>query len=479
MKDVARVARQYLDLNHAVVGILTPEASGQPISAKGFGGKESANLRPGKNVTLPEWAKSALDRLSIPTSAVHPVVSILSNGIKLIVQPESISNTISVYGHIKNRPDLQEPQGQEGIDQVLDQLFSYGTTSLDRLAFQKALDDIAAEVSTGTSFSLQTLSNHFERGVQLLADNELHPALPEDAFKIVRSQVADTVAGTLQSPGYLTHRALKAAIYPKGDPTLRQATPGTVSALTLENVKDYFSQVFRPDQAVIVVIGQVTPEQARQVIERYFGQWTASGPKPNTLLPPVPPNTPGSVAVPDASRVQDEVNLAETLGLTRSNPDYYALVLGNHVLGGGFYATRLYQQLREETGFVYFVEVELQSNQTRALYAIAYACNPDNVAKVHGIVKRNLMKMQSQNVNPEELRQAKLMLLRRITLSESSLQSIAKGLIKRSILDLPLNEPITAAKDYATMTAEQVKMAFAKWLRPADLVQITQGPLPK
>ena len=163
---------------------------------------------------------------------VHPVVSFLPNGIKLIVQPESISNTISVYGHIKNQPDLQEPPGQEGIDQVLDQLFSYGTTSLDRLAFQKALDDIAAQVSTGTSFSLQVLSDHFERGVQLLADNELHPALPEDAFKIVRSQVADTVAGRLQSPDYLTHRALKAALFPKSDPTLRQATPGTVSALT-------------------------------------------------------------------------------------------------------------------------------------------------------------------------------------------------------------------------------------------------------
>ncbi len=161
VKDVDRVARQYLDLNHAVVAILTPQASGQPISSKGFGGKESFNLQPGKNVILPEWAKSSLERLSIPTSTVHPVVSILPNGIKLMVQPESISDTISVYGHIKNQPDLQEPQGQEGIAQVLDQLFSYGTTSLDRLAFQKALDDIAAQVSTGTSFSLQALSGHF------------------------------------------------------------------------------------------------------------------------------------------------------------------------------------------------------------------------------------------------------------------------------------------------------------------------------
>ncbi|MGA8141997.1 MAG: insulinase family protein, partial [Desulfobaccales bacterium] len=165
--------------------------------------------------------------------------------------------------------------------------------------------------------------------------------------------------------------------------------------------------------------------------------------------------------------------------LTRSNPDYYALTLGNHVLGGGFYATRLYQQLREKTGLVYFVDVGLDANQTRALYAVEYACDPDNVSKVHDIVDRNLIEMQSKEVNPDELRQAKLMLLRRIPLSESSLGSIARGLISRSTLDLPPDEPITAAKDYAAMTAGQVQAAFAKWVRPADLVQVTQGPLPK
>ncbi len=479
VKDLERVARLYLDLNQAVVAILTPQASGQPISPKGFGGKESFNLQPGKNVILPDWAKSVLERLSIPASTVHPVVSTLPNGIKLMVQPESNSNTISVYGHIKNQADLQEPQGQEGVSQVLDSLFSYGTTSLDRLAFQKALDEIAAQVSTGTSFSLQVLADHFERGVQLLADNELHPALPEAAFKIVRTQIADTVAGKLQSPDYLARRAVKTALYPQGDPTLRQATPDTVSALTLAGVQDYFSKVFRPDQSIIVVIGKVTPERAKQVIELYFGPWTAAGPKPNILLPPVPNNAAADVAVPDASRVQDEVSLEETLGLTRANPDYYAVVLGNHVLGGGFYATRLYQQLREETGLVYSVEVELRANQTRALYGIAYACDPDNVAKVQGIVARNLLEMQSQPVKPDELRQAKLMLLRSIPLSESSLAQIAKGLLNRSILDLPPDEPVIAAKDYAALTAEQVQAAFARWVRPADLVKVTQGPLPK
>ena len=91
------------------------------------------------------------------------------------------------------------------------------------------------------------------------------------------------------------------------------------------------------------------------MIEKHFGSWRASGPKPETLLPPVPPNRPSSTSVPDHSRVQDKVTLAETLGLNRANPDYYALQLGNHVLGGAFYATRLYQGMREKSGLVYYV----------------------------------------------------------------------------------------------------------------------------
>jgi zinc protease len=395
------------------------------------------------------------------------------------VQPESVSNSVIVLGRIRNQPDLQTPTGQEGVDQVLDQLFSYGTTTLDRLAFQKALDDIAAEASAGTSFVLKVLSNHFERGVELLADNELHPGLPENAFKIVRTQVAGTVAGQLQSPDYLAARALKAGLFPPQDPTLRQATPASVSGLSLDDVRYYFQSVFRPDKTAIVVIGNVTPERAKAAMERYFGSWQAVGPKPNTLLPPVSPNSPSVVAVPDASRIQDQVVLAETLGLTRDNPDYYALKLGDHVLGGGFYATRLYQDLRQKTGLVYFVSVDLNVSQTRGLYAINYGCNPDNVAKARSIVVDNLQKMMKQPVDHDELLQAQSMLLKEIPLSESSLNSIALGLISRWVLDLPWNEPTVAAKHYIALTPDQVQAAFAKWLRPDALVQVTQGPAPQ
>jgi zinc protease len=95
---------------------------------------------------------------------LNPVVTNLPNGIRLIVQPETISDTVSVYGRVKSNAKVEMAEGKDGVDQALDQLFSYGTKSLDRLAFQKALDDIGANESAGADFSLQVLTDQFERG---------------------------------------------------------------------------------------------------------------------------------------------------------------------------------------------------------------------------------------------------------------------------------------------------------------------------
>ncbi len=479
VEDVNRVARQYLRNDTAITAVLTPRPTGQPVSSKGFGGKESFTPSETKPVELPPWAKKVEQVPALPASMMKPNVYTLANGIRLIVQPEDVSSTVTVMGQVKNNDDLEEPAGKEGVSDVLGSLFSYGTASLDRLAFQKAQDDIGAEVSAGTSFSLRVLSGHFERGVELLSDNLLRPALPEEAFSVVRQETANSLRGQRQSPSFLSRRALREALYPQNDPVLRDATPATVSSLSLEDIKAYYGKAFRPDMTTIVVIGQVTPERARAVIEKYFGAWKAQGPKPATDLPAAPLNKPSSSVVPDASRVQDDVTLAETIGITRSHPDYYRLQLGNHVLSGGFYSTRLYRDLREKAGLVYSVESFIEASKHRALYGVVYACDPPNVFRARQLVERNLREMQTSPINQEELRRAKTLLVRQVPLSEESTDGIAGMLLSRSLEDLPLDESVHAARQYLEITAEQVREAFQKWIRPADFVQITVGPSPE
>jgi len=477
--DVNRVAKKYLDFDHAISAILTPTPSDKPISGKSFGGGESLVSTKNANVKLPSWAQKITEQLPVPATTLNPFVTNLSNGIKLIVQPVSVSDTVSIYGRVKNNPKVQTPDGQDGVDEALDKLFSYGTKSLDRLAFQKALDDIGANESAGVDFSLQVLPDQFEHGAQLLADNEISPALLADDFKIIQQQLAASVAGEIKSPGHIAGHALTVALFPKGDPARRETTPSSVKALTIDDVKNYYASAFRPDLATIVVIGNVTPDSAVAVISKYFGNWTADGEKPNTLFPPAPTNSISVTHVPDASRVQDKITLAETVQLTRTNQDYYALQLGNHVLGGGFYATRLYRDLREKSGLVYFVDSSFTVGLTRGVYQVEFACDPLNVSKARAVILRDLKDMQTKKVSAQELHQAKLMMLHDIPLAESSVDYIAQGWLAYSALGLPLDERVHAGKIYAKFDAGDVQNAFVKWLRADGLAQVTQGPAPK
>jgi zinc protease len=477
--DVNRVARQYLQFDHAISAILTPQPSGKAVSTKSFGGQENFASSKNANVALPDWAKKLTEKLPASVSTLNPFSTNLSNGLRLIVQPQNVSDTISVYGRVKNNAKVQVPAGKDGVDRGLDELFSYGTTSLDRLAFQKALDDIGANESAGAEFSLQILPDHFDRGLQLLADNVLSPALPEADFKTIQPQLAASFAGELQSPDHIANHALTLALFPKGDPAQRETTPESMQALSIGDVRDYYNSAFRPDLATVVIVGKVSVDDAVAAVQKYFGDWQAAGPKPNTLFPPAPTNAVSVTQVPDSSRVQDKVTLGETLQITRTNADFYALQLGNHVLGGGFYATRLYRDLREKNGLVYFVSSTFNIGLTRGVYQVAYACDPPNVRKARTMILADLADMQKKKVTPQELHQAKLMLLRDIPLSESSVDQIANGWLSRSELGLPLDEPVQAGKIYTTLQAEDVQQAFAKWLRANDLVQVTQGPEPK
>ena len=321
VEDVNRVARDYLLNDTAIVAILTPRPSGNPVTSAGVRRQESFAPKETRPVRLPGWAKKAMALPSAPRAYADPFVTILPNGLRLIIQPETVSRTVSVFGRVKNNPDLQMPRGQEGVAEILDGLFSYGTTRLGPSRIPDGPRRYRRDRLGGDQFFTPSPGRAVRARGPVAGGECALPALPDAAFKIVQSERQSAVAGLLQSPTHVSRHALREILYPKGDPRLRQATPQTVESLTLEDVKAYYAKVFRPDMTTIIVIGRIGPDQAKADIERYFGAWRAAGEKPNTDLPPVPMNPTASTVVPDTSRVQDEVTLAQTLGVTRFHPD--------------------------------------------------------------------------------------------------------------------------------------------------------------
>jgi zinc protease len=479
--DVNRVLREYVDPKHEIIGIAAPKngAAATGGSASGPASEASQN-----NPTLlhhdplPAWATLAFAHVPVPSPAYVPVDTTLSNGIRLIVVPQKVSQTVVVHGSIETNEGIQAPAGLDGVADITANLLPYGTTTYDRLGLRAELDKIAAEVQAGTTFSLTARSQDFDRGVELLADEELHPAFPATAFDAVKQQEVGSVQGVVNSPDHATEVALNTALYPPTDPLQRFATPTTAGNVMLADVKAYYASVYRPDLTTIVVVGNVDPDHAKAVFEKEFGGWTAAGPKPDVDLPAVPNNTTKSVIVPDPQKVQSSVKLVEVSSLTRSDPDYAALAVANDAFGGSASGI-LFHDVRDVHGLVYGVYSAARIGKNRSTFSIEYACDPDKILPAQALILSDLRNLATNGLVPNDLVRGRAELVSRIPMRAASFDGIATQLIDYAQLGLPLDQATIDARSEIGVTNDQVKAAVAKWIRQGDFVRVIEGPGPK
>ncbi len=472
--DVNRVLRTYYDNATATLAIATPKAA----AGSAFSNREGENntIVPSTHTVLPAFAKNVLAQLHVPPELVHPDVQTLPNGLRLITVQNRTSPTVVLRGQIRNNPQVQVPPGKDGLDDMLGGLFAYGTTTYGRLAYQAELDKIAAEVNAGTSFGLNVLSKDVDRGIALLADNELHPALPADAFAIVKAQEIGQLTGAVASPDYKQQRALAAALYPPGDPLRRSATPQTAATVTLDDVKAYYASTFRPDLTTIVVVGDITPEHARAAVDVAFGAWSASGPQPSIYPPAVPRNAVSVAAIPATGRVQSDVTLAQTLPLTYNDPDYPQLLLANQALTGGVFGSILYRDVRELHGYAYSVDSEFNAGHNRTSFVVQFGSDPQNVSRAERLIVNDLTAMEKKPLSADQLLRAKALVLGALPVQKESFDGVAGAFLAYAVTDRPLDTDFQHARAEFAATGESVRAAMAKWVRPNGFARVMLVP---
>ncbi len=478
---VKRAARDYLDFGHAMTLVLTPGAASENAGGgQVFGTAESFASTPEKPVELPDWAAAALARLPHPRPPFQPAVSELPNGVRLIVQPLPGSGAVSLSGSVHTDEKRQAPAGKDGVSDLMNTLLDWGPRNKSRSQFEAEMDGIGAEYSTGTRFSLQVLPGYFDKGVQLMAEDLLDPSFPEDAFASQKRAEAQQAQGRVSSPRYRFGQAVRQSLAPEGDPSARSPTPQTIDSLTLEDVRAYHRSVVRPDETTIVVMGDIEPGAAREVVSRYFGSWKAEGPKPVLDYPPVPPSRPGFVFVPDPVTEQDEVVLAETVALDYNDPDHYALQLGNEFLGGASFASPLYRELRVKRGLVYSVGSSTSFTRTRGLFSLSFGAYPDRVDEAGQLAVQVVQSMANASLSDQDLHLAKAQALRQIELTSQTASAIADQWLGYSEEGLPLDRLYEVAARYEALTAADIQQAFGKYLDTSRLSRFVLGrPLPK
>jgi zinc protease len=480
LADVDRVAKKYFRPQSAIVGELTPSAGATqnaPAAPAQQGPEKPLAAQP--PVThLPDWANRLVDHISVPSAATHPMESKLPNGITLVVQPETISDSVFLFGNIKTNPVVQEPVGKEGVSAVLGAMFEYGTQTQDRLTFARAQDDADSDVSGGTGFGLQTTSHSFDRAVALLAQAQLGPRFDEATFALAQRRAVEELQTALGGSASIATRRAAQLLLPPGDPELREPTVAGLQALTLDDVKAYYEKTFRPDMTTIVIAGNVTVDAARAAIEREFGAWHASGPVPDVQLAAIPLNPPGDVRL-SLPVDQDSVIFQQIVDIARSSADTYPLLLGNAILGGGSLGpeqSRLFRDLRQNAGLVYSISSRLAPRRQRYELSIEFACLPANEARISSLIDDEIKRMQSEPVGNFELALAKASTVRQTVIADASIDAIGGELLDDAANGFPFDQRQIDARAILQTDATAITTAFAAYIHPQHFVRVIEGP---
>ncbi len=482
LAEVDRVAKRYLNPRHAIVGALTPSPGASENAAPSAPqqvGEKPLEVKPA-TTQLPDWAQALVDRVDAVPSKLAPVQTKLPNGITLIVVPETISNSVFLYGNVRTNSSIQEPLGKEGVSSVLGGMFAYGTKNLDRVAFERAQDDIDSEVAGGSGFGLQTTSGSFERAVALLAENELQPRFDQTTFELAQRRAIEELETSLNGSNTIAMRRADRKLLPPSDPELREPSPAEMRDLTLDDVRDYYAKTIRPDLATIVVIGNVTAQQAQNAVGAAFAGWQAGpGEVPSLDLPAVPINAPADVALTIPAMGQSDATLLQTVPLGRTAPDMYPLQLGNAILGGGSGGpeqSRLFRDLRQNAGLVYSIGSQLTVGKTRSQFSVFFACLPANEERISAQIDAEIGKMKTEPVGAFELALVKASLVRRTVISNSSESSIGSSLLDDASNGLPLNQADVDVGRYLSTDSQAITAAFGTYIHPEDFVRVVEGP---
>lgn len=367
-----------------------------------------------------------------------------------------------------------------GVAATTQGLLTLGAGGLGEDQIANRLADLGAVVggdfdADRASLKLRTLSSEREKtaALALLATLLQQPDFPA---AVLEREKARTIAGLQEAetqPGYIASRAFGKALY-GSHPYARDnlVSPETVKKITREHLLDFYHQHYTRHNAVLAIIGDISRAQAEQLAE----QMTASLPEgqPLAVTPPVPlPTQAVETRIPH-NAAQSHILLGYP-GIKRIDPDYFPLYVGNYILGGGGFVSRLTEEVREKRGLVYSVYSYFAPMREAGPFQIGLQTKREQTGEALKVVRETLKKFVASGITEKELKEAKDNLTGGFALRLDSNAKVLEYLAVIGFYGLPL----TWLDDYVgqvnKVTAAQIKDAFLRRIKPDNMVTVIVG----
>jgi len=388
----------------------------------------------------------------------------LANGLKVFVVENHKLPRVSFRVFVDFPPFMENEYA--GTASIAGQLLSAGTITKSKAEIDEAVDFMGASLSSSSSGLFgASLKKHTESLMQIAADVLLKPSFPQAEFDKIKKQTLSGLAQAKEDPNSIAQNVSSVLKYGKDHPYGEIETEETVSNITLDQTKAYYNKNFKPNNSYLIIVGDITAAEAKPLAEKYFGKWLGKPVAKKTFSIPTKPATRQVDFVSKSGAVQSIINITYPVELKPDSDDWIKARVMN-VLLGGFFGSRINQNIREDKGYTYGARSSLSyDKEIGSFTASAPVRNEVTAASITEFLKE-LNRIRDEKVTDKELNLVKNYLTGSFARSLESPQTVARFALNTARYDLSDDYYATYLEKLNAVTAEDIQAMAQKYITP-------------
>lgn len=410
-----------------------------------------------------------IDRSQQPKAGPAPTINLgkpqtfeLKNGLKVMVVENHKLPKVSATLILDNGPIFE---GQKaGLTSIAGGMMGNGTKTMSKDAFNEEIDFLGANVNIGSqSAGFNTLSKFFPRILELTADAVQNPLFTQEEFEKEQAKLIEGIKSGENSVAAIAGKAQNALVYGKNHPYGEFETETTAKNVTLADVQNFYATYFKPNNAYLVIVGDVNFKDVKAQVTKHFNNWK-KGTIPAYEIPKVTDVAKTEINFIDMpNAVQSDIAVINTVDLKMSNPDYFATLLANKIFGGGGEG-RLFLNLREDKGYTYGAYSRI-GNDERTAATFKSSASVRNMVTDSSVVEfmKEIKTFRDTKVTDEELKNAKAAYIGSFVMALENPSTVASYALNIVTKKLPENFYETYLQKINAVTVDDVQRVAQKY----------------
>ncbi|MBI5789403.1 MAG: insulinase family protein [Candidatus Schekmanbacteria bacterium] len=404
--------------------------------------------------------------------------TVLDNGMVLLLLEQHALPIVTVEVSLK-AGGVYDPPAKEGLANITANLLSRGTKQFSAQGLAQAIEFVGGDISSSadTDFAeinLTILSKDLDLGFKLMGEVIAQPTFPQEEMEKEQKEIVGDIIQEKEDPSAVAGKRFNKILYgthPYNHP--EEGWEESVPNLTRQDVLDFYQKYYRPNNAVMVVVGDITKSQLDELLKKYLSAWE----KRDLSLPVIPEAQPlpaKTVELIDQELTQATVLLGHK-GISRSHPDYYQLYVMNYIMGGGGFSSRLLANIRDEKGLAYSAASYFYPLFYGGAFQATIQTKNENTPQVIEATLSEIKRMRTTPVSAEELESAKSFITGSFPLKLDTNSKIAGYLAYMENFGLGLDYFEKFPQYINAVTAGQILQVAQKYLEPENYLLVVVG----